>query len=158
MHDGSVFWTPAGLIHVVTLLESHPQPRPGVTPLAGCGLSPVNPSSVPATAYRWPPHEGESAIENVSSEMANWPTEPGQVEYLRGLVAADALVARRRVATAVLDVLPAVHPPAVHGGNLGGDRVVDRGDPILATDGVTTAPLDRVTDEGMPPSGQRPGL
>ncbi len=72
-HDGTIRCFPAGLIHWVTLSLSQPHPFSPVVPFGAYGLLPVKPSRLPATAYRCPPHDGESAIENVSSEMANRP-------------------------------------------------------------------------------------
>src|SRR5215468_3679959 len=72
MHDGMVSNWPPGESHPVTLLLSHPHPGWGVTPGVRVGLFPRNPSSEDVTAYRCPPHDGESIIENVSSEMANF--------------------------------------------------------------------------------------
>src|SRR5215470_20412092 len=65
-------WTlPPGARHWVRCLESQPHPGPGLTLWAGNGLLPRNPSSDPITAYRWPPQDGLSAMENVRSLMAN---------------------------------------------------------------------------------------
>src|SRR5215470_2897349 len=72
MHDGMVSSLPLGESHGVTLLLSHPHPGRDAMPGAGVGLSPRKPSSVAAAAYRCPPQDGESIIENVLSEMANF--------------------------------------------------------------------------------------
>jgi hypothetical protein len=61
---------PCGPSQGATRLLSHPHPGPGVTPLTGVGLSPVNPSVDAMTAYRCPPQDGESAMENVLSLIA----------------------------------------------------------------------------------------
>src|SRR5207248_2654382 len=70
MHEGTVSSVPPGASQVVTLLLSQPHPGPDVTPGAGTGLSPVKLSKEAIAGYRCPPHDGESAIENVVSEMS----------------------------------------------------------------------------------------
>src|SRR6478735_2179057 len=52
--------------------ESHPHPGPAAWPPVN-GLFPVNPSVVPATSSRCPPHDGESAIVNARSSTAYVP-------------------------------------------------------------------------------------
>src|SRR5690348_17752333 len=73
MQLGSMWMPPSGPRHAATRLLSQPQPGPGVTPVATTGLSPVKPSVDAMTAYKCPPQDGESAMLNVMSEMANWP-------------------------------------------------------------------------------------
>src|SRR5262249_45706718 len=58
-------------LHGGTLPELQPHPGPGCMPRAGFGLLPVKPSRLPMAAYRWPPHDGEPAMLNVASEIAN---------------------------------------------------------------------------------------
>src|SRR5215469_1306354 len=70
MQDG---YKPAMPIKVVTLYESQPHPGPGggaPGAVSGSGMLPVNPSVDGITAYRWPPHDGESAREKVRSLIA----------------------------------------------------------------------------------------
>ena len=71
MHEGTVSSVPPGASQGVTLSLLQPHPGPGVTPGAGTGLSPANLSCEAIAAYRCPPQDGESAMENVLSEMAN---------------------------------------------------------------------------------------
>src|SRR5215472_13015026 len=69
IQPGIILVVPCGDTHGVILSELQPHPGCAVTPLRGTGLSPVKRSNEPATAYRWPPQDGLSFIENVSSLM-----------------------------------------------------------------------------------------
>src|SRR5262245_15164544 len=67
---GTSWERPLGPVHGVTRSLSQPHPGPGVTPLAGTGLSPWKPLADAATMSMCPAQEAESPEEKVRSLTA----------------------------------------------------------------------------------------
>src|SRR5690242_15586710 len=67
---GTSWARPLGPVHGVTRSLSQPHPGPGVTPLAGTGLSPKKLSADAATMSVCPAQEAESPEERVWSLIA----------------------------------------------------------------------------------------
>src|SRR5215467_1764242 len=152
---GTFLMPPPGGCHGVILLESHPHPGPLVTPGVGPGFPPRNPSSEAITAYRCPPQDGLSAMVKVRSLMAN-----RFASAARFGTCADVYPPRHTYPLLAWQpgtfCQPSIFPPSMAA--CWEATVCDTfGTMSGITAGVTTVPSDRVTVDGMPPSGHRPG-